>query len=80
MREVRREVRSREDNPRPVIAREDHGPHPADKARGDWTFITGPTAAAKANAKAARTYNKDDVARQNDTNGVVKYEGKTEKI
>jgi hypothetical protein len=80
MREERREVRSREERPREVVAREDHGPRPSAAARGDWTYINGPTVAAKGTPKAARTYNKDDVARQNDTNGVVKFEGKTEKI
>jgi hypothetical protein len=80
MREERREVRSREERPREVLAREDHGPRPSEAAHGDWTYINGPTVAAKDTPKAARRYNKDDVARQNDTNGVVKYEGKTEKI
>jgi hypothetical protein len=80
MREVRREVRSREEGSREVLAREDHGPRPREAARGDWTYFNGPTVAAKGTPKAARTYNRDDVARQNDTNGVVKYEGKTEKI
>ena len=80
MREERREVRSREERPREGFAREDLGPRPREAAHGDWTYINGPTVAAKGTPKAARTYNKDDVARQNDTNGVVKYEGKTEKI
>jgi hypothetical protein len=30
--------------------------------------------------KAARTYGNDDVERQNQNNGVVKYHGKTENI
>ena len=80
MREERREVRSREERPREVVAREDHAPRPWQAPRGDWTYFNGATVAAKDTPKAARTYNKDDVARQNDTNGVVKFEGKTKKI
>lgn len=57
--------------------------------RGVWMFFTGTehsasvvqsAIAAKGGKKAARVYTNDDVARQNDTNGTVKYDGKTEKI
>ena len=67
--------------------REEHGEH-AEK-RAAWTFYSGSyeasksiasTGAVKTGKKAARTYTNDDVARENDKNGSVKYDGKTEKI
>jgi hypothetical protein len=63
------EARSREER-----SREERGQRHSEEARGDWTFITGP---AQANA---HVYNNGDVTRQNEKNGVVKYDGKTEKM
>ena len=66
---------------------EEHGPR--GEARGGWTYFTGrehtaDTAQAASEAKgfkkAAHVYNNDDVTRQNDKNGTVKYDGKTEKM
>jgi hypothetical protein len=74
------EMRAREERPREGRSREEHGARPSEEARGDWTYITGPAAVATSFKKAARTYNNEDVKRQNDKNGAVKYDGKTEKI
>jgi hypothetical protein len=58
-------------------------------ARGAWIFFSGSehttdavtaSVAAKSGKKAARTYTNDDVERQNQNNGTVKYDGKTEKL
>jgi hypothetical protein len=55
-------------------------------ARGEWTYFTGretateSTSVVKNYKKAARVYGNDDVKRQNDKNGMVKYDGKTEKL
>ncbi len=60
-----------------------------EEARASWTYFTGPehTASAAVGAdeskgvrKAGHVYNNDDVTRQNDKNGTVKYDGKTEKM
>ena len=56
-----------------------------EEARARWTFLTGPSPAAAANEskgvrEAGHVYTNDDVTRQNDKNGTVKYDGKTEKI
>jgi hypothetical protein len=50
-----------------------------------WIFIgageqPSGTAGGETRQKAKRTYTNDDVTRQNQQNGVVKYNGKTEKI
>ena len=66
--------------------REEHGER-AEK-RAAWTFYSGldetsamqSAGAAKTGKKASHTYTNDDVARENDKNGSVKYDGKTEKI
>jgi len=59
------------------------------EVRGGWMYFTGrehtasvaqAAIAAKGFKKAAHVYTNDDVARQNDTNGTVKYDGKTEKM
>lgn len=65
-----------------------HGPGPRKEAREGWLFFTGAehtdiVAAAstgKGLRKAGQAYTNDDVTRQNDNNGRVKYDGKTEKI
>jgi len=57
-----------------------------EEARGDWTYFTGrenstaSTSVVKGMRKATRSYTNDDVKRQNDKNGSVKYDGKTEKL
>jgi hypothetical protein len=71
---------------REEFAREDR--HPREEARKSWSHITTEYAGTpaeianpeKAARKAGHTYTNDDVNRQNDNNGVVKYRGKTEKI
>jgi hypothetical protein len=78
MREPMYEERGREEH-----AREDRGPR--EEARRTWTYFTGqeytesPVGTAKGK-KAAHSYTNDDVTRQNDKNGTVKYDGKTEKM
>jgi hypothetical protein len=58
----------------------------AEEARGEWTYFTGrektpeSTSVVKDYKHSARTYNNDDVTRQNEKNGAVKYDGKTEKM
>ena len=75
---------------------EDHAMHPmhADHVHGEaasrgWVFFSGTehtstaigaSLAAKSGKKANRTYTNDDVQRQNQNNGNVKYDGKTEKM
>jgi hypothetical protein len=63
-------------------AREEHG---REEARGGWTYFTGEygegsVSAAKGFKKATHVYNNEDVTRQNDKNGSVKYDGKTKKM
>ncbi len=70
-----RETRSREEH-----FREEHGPRHAEEARGEWTYFNAPAAAESGFRKAAHTYGNGDVTRQNDKNGAVKYDGKTEKM
>ena len=73
-----------------------HAMHPmriehghGEEARAEWVFYSGSehtshavsaSTAAKGGKKAARTYTNDDVERQNQNNGQVKYNGKTEKM
>ena len=54
-----------------------------------WVYFSGPehtasavqaSTQAKSGKHAAKTYTNDDVARQNQQNGNVKYDGKAEKI
>jgi hypothetical protein len=77
-----REERSREGR-----LHEERGPRA--EARGDWTYFTGrehtadaalAASEAKGFRKAGHVYTNDDVTRQNDKNGTVKYAGKTEKM
>jgi hypothetical protein len=81
MHDVMREERGHE-----ARFNEEHGRR--EEARG-WTYFTGAehtaSAAVAANEskgarKAGHVYNNDDVNRQNEKNGTVKYDGKTEKI
>ena len=60
------------------------------EARVCWTYYAGPgeeytgsaaeAASGKGSRQAGHVYTNDDVTRQNDKNGTVKYDGKTEKI
>lgn len=75
-----REMHSRDEHPRDQRSREERA---SEEARIDWTYINGPvnpSAEASGIKKAGRTYTNDDVKRQNDKNGMVKYDDKTEKI
>jgi hypothetical protein len=58
-------------------------------ARGEWIYYSGrehtanaveASAAARGGKKAAHSYTNADVERQNEKNGNVKYDGKTEKM
>jgi len=60
-----------------------------EEAHAGWIYFSGSehtsnavgaSTAAKSGKKAARTYTNDDVERQNQSNGSVKYKGKTEKM
>jgi hypothetical protein len=60
-----------------------------EEARAGWTYFTGrehtedavgAASTAKGIKKAGHVYTNDDVTRQNDKNGIVKYDGKTEKM
>ena len=62
---------------------------PHEEARANWMYFSGTeftanaesvAAAAKGGKKATRTYTNEDVERQNQNNGMVKYDGKSEKI
>ncbi len=68
-------------------AREEHAAH--QEARASWTYFSGreqtadpaeASSTAKSSRKAGHVYTNDDVTRQNDKNGSVKYDGKTEKM
>jgi hypothetical protein len=82
-----REERGHEERSHVARSNEEHGPR--EEARTGWTYLTGPehTASAAVGAneskgvrKAGHVYTNDDVTRQNDKNGTVKYDGKTEKM
>jgi len=78
-----REEHVREMHPREERSPEERGERASEEARVDWTFINGPVnPSPEANGikKAGRVYGNDDVNRQNDKNGMVKYDDKTEKI
>ena len=60
-----------------------------EEAHAGWLYFTGSehtsdivsaAGAAKGTRKAGHVYTNDDVTRQNDNNGTVKYDGKTEKM
>jgi hypothetical protein len=85
MREARSlEEHAREEHMHAEHMREAHAAH--EEARGEWTYFTGrenaaeSTSVAKGFKRSARSYTNDDVKRQNDKNGTVKYDGKTEKL
>lgn len=56
------------------------------ESHGDWIYFVGrdnateSTSVVKGFKKAAHAYANDDVKRQNDKNGMVKYDSKTEKM
>jgi len=80
----------------PKPARREMGPMPErpagvergsrKEARAEWVFISGSdhtasvAAAAKPSVKPGHSYTNEDVTRQNDNNGLVHYDSKTEKI
>jgi hypothetical protein len=63
---------------------EEHERH--HEKRAQWTYFSGPehttpvAEAATGPGPAKHSYSNDDVTRQNDKNGEVRYDGKTEKI
>ncbi len=65
-----------------------HERGPRKEAREGWLYFTGSeytadvvaASAGKGVRKAGHAYTNDDVTRQNDNNGTVKYRGKTEKM
>jgi hypothetical protein len=68
---------------------EPRGPNqraPRNEARGEWVYLTGSehttsvAGAARPSVKPGHSYTNEDVTRQNDNNGMVKYDGKSEKI
>jgi|SRR5208282_1341257 len=70
---------------RPHERRSDEERAPRAEAPAYWTYFTGPVAnpaapEASGIKKAGRVYGNSDVTRQNDKNGTVKYDGKTEKM
>jgi hypothetical protein len=68
----------------------EHGEHhPQEEARAEWMYFSGSeytanaesaAAVAKGGKKASRSYTNADVERQNQNNGNVKYDSKTEKL
>jgi len=67
--------------------REEH--RPPQEARAAWTYFAGPgeeygspaeAGTPKGNPQHGHVYTNDDVTRQNEKNGVVHYDSKTEKI
>jgi hypothetical protein len=69
--------------------REERGHH--EETRAAWTYYAGPgeeyvsspaelVTPGKGARQPGHVYNNDDVTRQNEKNGMVKYDGKTEKI
>jgi hypothetical protein len=70
--------------------REERGPRKEDRVA--WTYYAGPgeewtggsatkaVVPGKGERQPGHVYNNDDVSRQNEKNGTVKYKGKTEKI
>jgi len=80
------EGRPGEGHMREEHAREDKNVVHPEEARGEWTYFTGrentteETSVVKDYKKAARTYKNDDVTRQNEKNGTVHYDSKTEKM
>ena len=60
--------------------------HPRKEARAEWVYISGAehtasvAGAAKPSVKPGHSYANEDVTRQNDNNGNVHWDSKTEKI
>ncbi len=80
------EGRPGEERRREEHAREDTNLYHPEEARGEWTYFVGregtteSTSVVKDFKKAGRTYTNEDVTRQNEKNGRVKYDDKTEKM
>jgi hypothetical protein len=80
------EGRPGEERRREEHAREDKSLYHPEEARGEWTYFVGhegtteSTSVVKDFKKAGRTYTNEDVTRQNEKNGAVKYDDKTEKM
>jgi hypothetical protein len=85
----------REGHPGEEFKREEHAREDRDKdkslyhpeeARAEWTYFTGREGATESTSvvkdfkKAGRTYTNDDVTRQNEKNGAVKYDDTTKKL
>ncbi len=84
---VGREGHPMHDAMREERSHEEHGRR--EEARAGWTYFTGwehtadaaqAASDAKGFKKAGHVYTNDDVTRQNEKNGAVKYDGKTEKM
>jgi hypothetical protein len=67
----------------------ERGPRKEAKVAGEWLYFTGDehtadivsaAGAGKGMRKAGHVYTNEDVTRQNDNNGKVKWDGKSEKI
>ncbi|MGA8540923.1 MAG: hypothetical protein WB566_15590 [Terriglobales bacterium] len=92
--EFRHQGRAREERSGEGHAREDrmHKDHmreghvAGEEAHGEWIYFTGrenateSTSVVKGFRKAAHDYTNADVTRQNEKNGMVKYDSKTEKM
>lgn len=76
-----REMRPMPEPPAPLRERA-----PRREARREWVYISGSehtasvAAAAKPTVKPGHSYTNEDVTRQNDNNGTVHWDSKTEKI
>lgn len=72
-----------------VVEEREQEHHGREQQRAGWTYFTASehtedaeqaSSTSKTSRKAAHVYTNDDVNRQNDKNGMVKYDGKTEKM
>jgi hypothetical protein len=76
-----REMRMMAEPPGPLSER-----GPRKEARAEWVYFSGSehtgsvAAAAKPSVKPGHSYTNEDVTRQNDNNGMVHWDSKTEKI
>lgn len=66
-------------------AREERGTRAPEEARAGWTYFTGhehtvSLGSVAKGKKGDHVYTNDDITRQNQKNGDVKYDGKSEKI
>jgi hypothetical protein len=81
-----REEGPRAAHPHETRSREERAAVRSEEAVRPWTYFSGregttaSTSVVKEFKKAGRTYGNDDVTRQNEKNGAVKYDSKTEKL